>query len=404
MMDMQNPWAADSRTDGKRAHGSARSLLRGRLTRASLVATSVVVLGSVLLSSCASPVATQPTTTQSTVSPELRQAKFLAGAFLNRYVASDGRVIRYDQGGDTVSEGQAYSLLLAVATGESARFASVWTWEKDNLQEPNGLFAYHWSNGAVVGAGAATDADLDTAWALVLGARAFHRPAYRKAGLAVASAILANETVVSDGRLELVAGPWARIAPYTVDPSYFSPEAMAALAAASGDRRWRKLALNSQRLVADLQGGGSTRSLPPDWALLSTSGEISASSSPSSGGPPSYGLDAQRVPIWYAADCSASGRALSADNWPTISGLAGSGSYQAYSLTGAVQVQVFNNLGLIAASASADSAGQTVRGRSLLAQAQSVLGQTYYGDAWVALGTVLLTTNLLSPCPPGGTS
>jgi endoglucanase len=189
-----------------------------------------------------------------------------------------------------------------------------------------------------------------------------------------------------------------------VDPSYFSPEAMAALAAASGDRRWRKLALNSQRLVADLQGGGSTRSLPPDWALLSTSGEISASSSPSSGGPPSYGLDAQRVPIWYAADCTASGRALSADNWPTISGLAGSGSYQAYSLTGAVQVQVFNNLGLIAASASADSAGQTVRGRSLLAQAQSVLGQTYYGDAWVALGTVLLTTNLLSPCPPGGTS
>lgn len=354
----------------------------------------MIALTSALLSACSSTAAT-PTTT--TAPP----AKNLAIAFLDRYAASNGRVIRWDQGGDSVSEGQGYGLLLAVAAHDAARFAAIWTWDKDNLQQPNGLFAYHWSNGAVVGTGAATDADLDTAWALVLGAAAFDQPSYKQAGMAVASAILANETVVSGGRIELVAGPWARNAPYSVDPSYFSPEAMVALAAASGDQRWSQLAENSQQLVYDLQGGDTTRSLPPDWALLSASGTITPSSPPSGGAPPSYGLDAQRLPIWYAADCTASGRALSADDWPTISGLAASGSYQGYSLTGAVQEPYLNNLGLVAAAAAADADRQLGPGHTLLAQAQSgSRGLNYYGDAWVALGTALLTTTELSPCPP----
>ena len=357
------------------------------------MAVVVIGLGCLFLwSSSTSP----PSIENSTV----RFAQSQALSFLNHYVASDGRVIRYDQGGDTVSEGQAYALLLAVATHQAARFASIWTWEKDNLQEPSGLFAYHWSNGVVVGTGAATDADLDTAWALVLGATAFDQPTYQKDGLAVAKAILANETVVSNGRLELVAGPWARTAPYSVDPSYFSPEAMTALATASADRRWTELATNSQLLVHDLEDGGSTRSLPPDWAQLSTTGVIVASPAPSGGVPISYGLDAERVPVWYSADCSASGRALSADEWPIIEGLAASGAYQSYSLSGAVQEPYTNNLGLVAAAASADAAGHLPQGNTLLLLARSDASKTYYGDAWVALGTVLLTTTLLSPCPP----
>ena len=374
---------------------SERSRRRRKRTRAWLAAVSVVVLATVLL--WVSFSTSSPPTDNST----LPLAKSLAVSFLNAYSASDGRVIRYDQGGDTVSEGQAYGLLLAVAANEPARFASIWTWDKDNLQEPSGLFAYHWSNGAVVGTGAATDADLDTAWALVLGATAFQQPAYLKDGLAVAKAILANETVHSNGRLELVAGPWARTAPYWVDPSYLSPEAMTALATASGDHRWTELATNSQRLLYALEGAGSTHSLPPDWAQLSPTGDIVASPAPSGGLPVSYGLDAQRVPVWYSADCSASGGALSAVEWPIIKGLAASGAYQSYTLAGAVQSQYTNNLGIVASAASADAAGHTGPARALLSLARTNAGKTYYGDAWVALGTALLTTTLLSPCPPG---
>ena len=306
------------------AEPSLRSRRPGSFMGALLATATLIALGSAILSGCSSPDSSTPTTSPPTTTT-VPVAKNLAVAFLNRYVASDGRVIRYDQGGDSVSEGQAYGLLLAVAAHDAARFASVWTWEKDNLQEANGLFAYHWSNGAVVGTGNATDADLDTAWALVLGATAFDQPTYRKEGLAVAAAVLANETVVSAGRIELVAGPWARNAPYAVDVSYFSPEAMATLAAASHDVRWTQLATNSQQLVQELQGGASTRYLPPDWALLSASGTIAPSNPPSGGVPPSYGLDAERVPVWYAADCTTSGRALSANEWPIIGRTRGRG-------------------------------------------------------------------------------
>jgi endoglucanase len=374
---------------------STRSFRPVLPTRTSLVALSLILVGSILLTSCSSA-STDPTTT----SPAATRADFLASAFLNRYAAPDGRVIRYDQGSDTVSEGQGYGLLLAVATHDASRFASIWNWTKDNLQEPDGLFDYRWANGAVVGNGPATDADLDTAWALVLGARRFHKPAYLQDGLVVAKGILANETVVAGGHIELVGGPWARNAPYPVDPSYFSPEAMAALAAASGNHVWTNLEANSEQLVRDLQGNGFTRSLPPDWALLSTSGTIRASPPPAGGGPAAYGLDAERVPVWYAADCTASGRALSAEDWAIISGLAASGSYHSYSLKGAVLVTYTNNLGIVASAASADADGNLSRGRELLAQSQTNLGLTYYGDAWVALGAVLLTTDLLSPCPP----
>ena len=131
---------------------------------------------------------------------------------------------------------------------------------------------------------------------------------------------------------------------------------------------------------------------PPDWASLSASGAVAASPPPS-GVPPSYGLDAQRLPVWFAADCVTEGRSLSADSWPIIAGLAASGSYLAYSLTGAVQEPYSNDLGLVAAAASAMAAGEDRQGQALLAQARSGQnGQTYYGDAWVALGSVLLTT------------
>ena len=52
--------------------------------------------------------------------------------------------MRIDQGGDTVSEGQAYGMLLAAAIGDSQRFDAIWEWTQDNLRRPDGLFAFLW--------------------------------------------------------------------------------------------------------------------------------------------------------------------------------------------------------------------------------------------------------------------
>ena len=193
-----------------------------------------------------------------------------ARAFLERYEASSGRVVRKDQGGDTVSEGQGYALLLAVAIGERQQFAAAWRWERTHLQLPDGLFAYHWSGRKVVNAEPATDADLDTAWALVLAGQRFHNSQYLGQGLRVASAVLSNETTVVAGTLQLVAGPWGRSSPAVADPSYFSLEAMDSLANASGDPRWSELATDSTSLVASLTKSG--RTLPANWVDLSPPG------------------------------------------------------------------------------------------------------------------------------------
>ena len=86
--------------------------------------------------------------------------------FLDRYVDDDGRVVRHDQGGDTVSEGQAYAMLLAVAADDRDRFAQVWDWTRAHLQRGDGLLAWRWAGGRVVDDEPATDADLDAARAL----------------------------------------------------------------------------------------------------------------------------------------------------------------------------------------------------------------------------------------------
>ena len=270
-----------------------------------------------------------------------------------------------------------------------------------HLQLPDKLLSYHWANGRVVGADPATDADLDTAWALALAATRFHVPAYRAEAVQIAAAVVTNETVSPGGQPELVAGPWARSTPSVVDPSYLAPEAMALLRVTTGDARWSAIEGDAIAAVTSLQHA-PTPQLPPDWASLSTAGAITPASAPGTSTPPAYGLDAQRVPVWLAASCSASARAVAAAWWPILAHASGGGADLTYALSGASQTHVVNPLGLVAAASSAAAAGQRALALKLLnrADAQSARFHTYYGDAWVALGRVLLDTTWLSPCPP----
>ncbi|WP_295787969.1 glycosyl hydrolase family 8, partial [uncultured Microbacterium sp.] len=84
--------------------------------RASTVGAVATV---VALTMAACSTATEPDTADRTTAT--------AEAFLDTYVDA-GRVVRTDQGGDTVSEGQAYGLLLAVAADDPSRFDSIWEW------------------------------------------------------------------------------------------------------------------------------------------------------------------------------------------------------------------------------------------------------------------------------------
>jgi endoglucanase len=319
--------------------------------------------------------------------------------FLSTYVQPDGRVTRPDQGGDTVSEGQAYGLLLAEAAGSNGAFSRIWQWTRDHLQLPDGLFAYHASAaGQILSRQPASDADLLMAWALLRyrgpGAAAIHAEGRR-----VAAAVLAHEVTTGPGGMPiLAAGPWATGRPASLDPSYWSLTAMNGIAALTGNPRWRRLANGAVALTRHLTGNG--RVLPPDWAELTASGVIQPEPAPNGSQPqPQYGLDAQRVVVWFASSCDAQARQLAARWWALLKP---GERAQATVLhpAGTVIDPAEAVLPLVASASSAYAAGAAGAGRHLLQRASQVQRKypTYYGGAWAALGPALLSGSTLGGC------
>ncbi len=312
--------------------------------------------------------------------------------FLGSYAHSGGRVSRPDQGGDTVSEGQAYAMLLAQVAGDHAAFGRIWRWTQAHLQLGTGLFAYHAdAAGRVLDPQPASDADLLIAWALMR----YTGPGaagYRTAGHRVADAILAHEVLTGPGGTPILsAGPWATGRPATLNPSYWSLTAMRGLAGFTGDMRWQRLAAGAVALTRQLTDGG--RLLPPDWAELTAAGQLRPEPAPNGSAPqPQYGLDAQRTVVWFAASCDAGARALAARWWPTLRA-AGRSQAVALRLDGTVLNPAAAPLPLVAAASAAHAAGDAAASASLRMRAakQQLANPTYYGAAWASLGPALLT-------------
>jgi endoglucanase len=322
-----------------------------------------------------------------------------AARFLAKYARPDGRVVRLDQGGDTVSEGQAYGMLLAEVAGDAAAFRRIWAWTHDHLRVGSGLFAFHANAaGTVVSREPASDADLLIAWALLRyrgpGAASCHRE-----GRQVAAAILAHEVTTGPGGTPiLAAGPWATGRPASLDPSYWSLAAMDGIARATGSQQWRRLAAGAVTLTRELTRDGKL--LPPDWAELTAGGTLRPEPAPDGSQPQTqYGLDAQRTAVWFAASCDPRARALAARWWPL---LRPDDRAQALALhpDGAVLSATPAVLPQMAAAAAARAAGDGAAALRLLRRAAAAQRShpTYYGGAWQALGSALLSGGSLGAC------
>ena len=287
-----------------------------------------------------------------------------ATRFLARYVTSDGRVIRHDQGGDIVSEGQAYAMLIAEVAHRPAAFRTIWSWTSTRLGRSDGLFASHATgSGRIEDPHSATDADILIALALLSYAGP-DRAELHRAGQRVASAVLEQESVrVPDGAPLPVAGAWAKAtSPPIVNPSYLMPGVFVALAGLTGDERWNQAARGAITLIDDLTGSG--RLLPPDWAKLS-GGRLVAIANPGGGAGIQYSFDAARLPLWFATACSSRARALAAGWWRSVLGSDGSTGPQALSLRGAKINAVESPLPLLAGAAAATAAGERSAAREL---------------------------------------
>lgn len=326
-------------------------------------------------------------------------ARTAARSFLDRYVNPNGRVVRRDQGGDTVSEGQSYGLLLAQVAGDDAAFARIWHWTRSHLQRRDGLLAYLSGPAHVKDPTPASDGDVLTAWALLRAPGSHHHSAGRR----IANALLREETARRGRTSMLTAGTWATGSPVTLDPSYWSLPAFEMLGGKPGGKPFSRLASSSVSVTRNLTAGG--RLLPPDWARVD-GGKARPAAAPG-GQPPTvqYGLDAQRLVVWMAAGCDRSARKLAAGWWPILSGPGRSGAI-ALDQHGKVLNGATSPLSFVASAAAADAAGRSADRDRLLGQAEAAdhAHPTYYGAAWVALGRALITTRLLGGCANGGSS
>lgn len=277
-------------------------------------------LGSLTLTSLAqspSPMASPTASSRATPSPTAVLAQSWA-AYRQRFIQADGRVIDWEQGGRTVSEGQAYAMLRAVFADDPTTFAQTLQWAEDNLrrvdpesgnQPVDSLWAWKWGqtdlgSWEILDINFASDADLDAITALILASRRWDRPEY----LALARTKLkdlwefSTVTALPTGQPQryFLPGPVAAFQPQPpvayLNPSYLAPYAFRLFAQVDLERDWLSLVESSYE-VLEQSTQLSAVNLPSDWVALNlTTGQFQS--------PPirtrlrsTYSFDAYRV--WW---------------------------------------------------------------------------------------------------------
>lgn len=216
--------------------------------------------------------------------------------------AATGRSFDNQNGGATTSEGQSYTMLRAVWENDQSAFGKTWDWTRANLQRPDKLLRWQWQAGQQ---NTASDADSDTAWALLMAGARWHRADYTAAGRNMLGPIWNEEVVMVQGRPVLAADNLEKdseSATVMVNPSYFSPAAYRVFARFDASHDWNGLARNSYAVLeqagSETLDSGPSVGLPPDWVAMDRhSGALLA---PGAGKNTDFGYDALRT-VWRTA-------------------------------------------------------------------------------------------------------
>ncbi|HET8574962.1 MAG TPA: glycosyl hydrolase family 8 [Candidatus Paceibacterota bacterium] len=217
---------------------------------------------------------------------------------LDRYVHWSGFVETRPNG--TVSESQAYMMLIAVGENDRTVFRHVWNWTKTHLQRGDGLFAWQYSNGKVTDWNAATDADTDIAYALHLAARRWNMPQYDQESKKILQGIWNNETKKVAGTRYVTAGNWtAGESGATLNPSYLAPYAYRVFAQMDPSHDWMELVDSSYKIYSECRGSAG---LPTDWCRVDSHGNFTTNFQMNGEAASGYDWDAIRVPYRVALD------------------------------------------------------------------------------------------------------
>ncbi|MDH5509153.1 MAG: glycosyl hydrolase family 8 [Nitrospinota bacterium] len=198
------------------------------------------------------------------------------------FITGDGRVVDFPQGEISHSEGQGYSMLLALEYGDRGTFDILWNWTRQNLAvRSDGLLAWRWGKrvtGAwgVIDYNNATDGDLLVALALVKAGAKWNNQDLANSGLGLARAIRQNLVVERNGWTYLLPGHYGFEfnGGFTLNPSYMIHSAFELFARVdkTGAATWRNIQKGAGRLAEKSRFG--QMALPADWVAVDGKGNI----------------------------------------------------------------------------------------------------------------------------------
>ncbi len=337
--------------------------------------------------------------------------------YKSEFIHSYGQVIN-PQANVTTSEGQSYAMLRSVWMNDRTTFDGVWQWTRDHLQHRTSdkLLSWLWKmdsgEGNLGDPESATDADIDTALALVFAYKTWNEPSYLDEARAIIEDIWNEEVIRTGNRYTLAAGSNYKTKPTVlVNPSYYSPAAFRIFSAVDLSHPWDDLVTDGYALLTKLSGSKEDPRLPPNWVIVHKDSGVVQAAGGALGNPEAdlYGFDAFRTMFrialdakWYDAEDAKSYLALILPiyrkEWQTNKSIAA-----LYNTNGARKVQY----GSLATTAAPITVMSVLRDKSAEAAFNGLLarkfnmekgfwedGTNYYDQNWAWFATGFISHRL----------
>jgi endo-1,4-beta-D-glucanase Y len=310
----------------------------------------------------------------------------------------------------TVSEGIAYGMLIAVYMNDQSLFDALWKYEQLWLDEKGLMHWYIGANGQKppLGEGAASDADEDMAWALVMADRQWGG----KGSLSDSYLNIAKKQIdlvynheIQDDKLLKPGDGWGGWS--TANPSYFAPSYYRVFAKVSGNDKWNQVLQTSYEVLEkslNAANGNMSNGLVPAWCT--------GDGVPNSGvwmdkpAPTHYQYDSCRTPFRIGIDYCDNGepRAQSyvAKTSQFFSGIGAKNVVDGYNLDGTPrpefpggQSAAFLGPAAIGAMSNASFMPFIQEGYEGVATLNLLVGGEYYDLSWTVLSLLMLSGNFL---------
>lgn len=245
-------------------------------------------------------------------------------AYQGSYLQPEGYVLDRERDGGTVtSEGQSYALLRALWIRDEAAFERVYRWTETNLARDDGLYSWLWTpseGGRILDANTASDGDQDIAFALILAAHAFDRPAYRDRAREIIISIRRHAAIETPQGWYPAAGNWA-VSDRVANLSYFAPYAYEYFDRLDPDGRWLEVLASGYDLIQQqLEVPESV--LIPDFIRIERDGKVGPLP-PGTKHSADFSFDAVRVHWRVAVDCQLHARPVACSDVAGTRTLAG---------------------------------------------------------------------------------